>query len=163
MDRRVRETGIAYDIFADPTQPSQRWQLDLAPVVFSPGEWRWLEAALTQRAQLFDAILSDIYGEQRLMRQGLIPPELIYSDSSFLRPCQNLLPQAGGLRFYAADLARGADGQWRVIDSHSETLAGVGFALANRVVHTHVAGDLFKDCQCRPACRLFPEDAGGAD
>ena len=46
-------------------------------------------------------------------------------------------------RFYAADLARGADGKWRVIDNHAETLAGTGFALANRIVHTHVAGDLF--------------------
>ncbi len=50
------------------------------------------------------------------------------------------------MQFYAADLARGADGQWRIIDNHTETLAGVGYVLANRVVHTHVAGDLFKSC-----------------
>ncbi len=153
MDRRVRETGIAYDIFADPNRPAQRWQLDLAPVVFSHAEWRWLETALIQRARLFDAVLDDLYGEQRLMRQGLIPPELVFSDSSFLRPCQGVLPNAGGLQFYAADLARGADGHWRIIDSHTETLAGIGFALANRVVHTHVAGDVFKHCN---ATRLAP-------
>ncbi len=146
MDRRVREMGIAYDIFADPNTASQRWRLDLAPVVFSNAEWRWLEAALVQRARLFDALLSDLYGEQTLMREGAVPPELVFSDSAFLRPCQGILPNAGGLQFYAADLARGADGQWRVIDNHTETLAGAGFALANRVVHTHVAGDLFKQC-----------------
>lgn len=153
MDRRVRETGIAYDIFADPSKTSQRWQLDLAPVVFSHDEWRWLEAALTQRARLFDAVLQDLYGEQNLLRQGLIPPELIFSDRTFLRPCQEILPRAGGLQFYAADLARGIDGQWRIIDNHTETLAGMGFAVANRVVHTHIAGDLFKDCN---AVRLAP-------
>lgn len=146
MDRRVRETGIAYDIFADPHKTSQRWQLDLMPVVFSIAEWRWLETALLQRARLFDALLADLYGEQRLMREGLVPPELVFSDSAYLRPCQDILPNAGGLHFYAADLARGADGHWRIIDSHTETLAGVGFALANRVVHTHVVGDLFKSC-----------------
>ena len=146
LDRRVRETGIAYDIFSDPNKPSQRWQLDLAPVVFSSTEWRWLEAAMVQRARLFDALLSDIYGEQQLMRDGLVPPELVFADASYLRPCRGILPSAGGLQFYAADLARGADGQWRVIDNHTETLAGVGYALANRVVHTHVAGDLFKSC-----------------
>ena len=146
LDRRVRDTGIAYDIFADPNQTSQRWQLDLAPVVIGNDEWRWLQAALTQRARLFDAILSDLYGEQKLMRDGLVPPELVFSDSAFLRPCHDIVPDAGRLQFYAADLARGTDGQWRVIDSHTETLAGVGFALANRVVHTHVAGDLFKHC-----------------
>lgn len=145
MERRVRETGIAYDIFSDPTRPAQRWQLDLAPVMISSAEWRWLEAALIQRARLFNAMLADLYGEQVLMREGVVPPDLVFSDSAFLRPCQGILSQAG-LQFYAADLARGADGQWRVIDSHTETVAGVGYALANRVVHTQVAGDLFKHC-----------------
>lgn len=155
LDRRVRDTGIAYDIFSDPRSPSQRWQLDLTPVMISAAEWRWLEEALTQRARLFDAILADVYGEQRLMRQGLLPPELVYADAAFLRPCQGITSQAGGLHFYAADLARGADGQWRVIDNHAETLAGVGFALANRVVHTHVAGDLFKQCNATRLANYF--------
>ena len=59
--------------------------------------------------------------------------------------------------FYAADLARGDDGQWRVIDNHAETLAGIGFTLANRVVHTHVAGDIFKDCNARRLAPYFQE------
>ena len=146
LDRRVRETGIAHDIFADPNRVSQRWQLDLAPIILSSTEWQFLERGLIQRARLFDAILGDLYGEQRLMRDGLIPPELVFSDTTYLRPCQNILPRSGQLHFYAADLARGADGQWRVIDSHTETLAGLGFCLANRVVHTHTAGDIFKRC-----------------
>jgi uncharacterized circularly permuted ATP-grasp superfamily protein/uncharacterized alpha-E superfamily protein len=144
IDRRVRETGIAYDMFADPNAATQKWQLDLMPVVLSSVEWRWLATALTQRARLFDALLADLYGEQKLMRAGLVPPELVFSDNAFLRPCQGILDRAGPLRFYAADLARGADGQWRVIDNHLETLAGLGFVLANRVAHTHVTGDLFK-------------------
>lgn len=144
IDRRVRETGVAYDMFADPDKAAQKWQLDLMPIVFSSAEWRWLEAALVQRARLFDLLLADLYGPQELMRQGLVPPELVFSDSAYLRPCQGILDRAGPLRFYAADLARGADGKWRVIDNHLETLAGIGFVLANRVAHTHVTGDLFK-------------------
>ena len=146
LDRRVRETGIAFDIFADPRKLSQRWQLDLAPVIFSTAEWDSIETALIQRARLFDAVLCDLYGPQRLMREGVVPPELVFSDSTFLRPCQHNLIKSGQLHFYAADLARGADGKWRIIDNHTETLAGLGFALANRVVHTHIAGDLFKRC-----------------
>jgi uncharacterized circularly permuted ATP-grasp superfamily protein/uncharacterized alpha-E superfamily protein len=157
LDRRVRETGIAYDIFADPNATPQRWTLDLAPLVISHREWQWLETALIQRARLFDALLNDIYGAQHLLRQGLVPAELIFSDSAYLRPCSGILPEAGGLMFYAADLARGEDGDWRVIDSHTETLAGIGFALANRVVHTHVAGDLFKDCNARRLAAYFQD------
>ncbi len=157
MDRRVRDTGIAYDIFADPKKPSQHWQLDLAPVVFSSAEWRWLEAALVQRARLLDALLDDVYGAQVLLREGVLPPELAFADSAFLRPCQGIVPRSGGLQFYAADLARGADGQWRVIDNHTETLAGVGYALANRVVHTHVAGDIFKHCNALRLSAYFQD------
>ncbi len=157
LDRRVRETGIAYDIYADPSKPSQRWHLDLTPVIFSASEWHWLERALTQRARLFDAILNDVYGPQRLMRSGHVPPELVFSDSTYLRPCQHILPAAGQLQFYAADLARGLDGQWRVIDNHTETLAGLGFALANRVVHSHIAGDIFKQCNAVRLANYFQE------
>ncbi|HPG89210.1 MAG TPA: circularly permuted type 2 ATP-grasp protein, partial [Hyphomicrobium sp.] len=157
MDRRVRDTGIAYDIFSDPNKPSQQWQLDLAPVIISSAEWRWLEAALIQRARVFNALLNDIYGAQTLLREGIVPPELIFSDSAYLQACQGILPNAGGLQFYAADIARGADGQWRVIDNHTETLAGVGYALANRVVHTHVAGDLFKNCNAVRLSNHFQE------
>lgn len=151
--RRVRETGIDFDIFAHPTEPAQNWRLDLAPVLISPSEWRKLEQALSQRARLMDAILHDIYGEQRLMREGLIPPELVFADPTYLRPCQGIVSNAGPLRFFAADLARDHNGQWRVIDSHSETLAGIGFAVANRVVHSHVTGDWFRHCN---AVRLAP-------
>ncbi len=157
LARRVRETGIAYDIFADPHSAPQRWTLDLAPVVISASEWRGLEKALIQRARLFDALLNDVYGEQHLLRQGLVPAELIFSDPAYLLPCNGILPNAGGLIFYAADLARGDDGKWRVIDNHTETLAGIGFALANRVVHTHVAGDFFKDCNARRLAPYFQE------
>ena len=144
--RHVRKTGIAHDIFADPSARSQRWQLDLAPVIISSAEWLTLDAALVQRARLFDAMLGDLYGDQRVMREGLVPPELVFSDSSYLQACRNIHPSGGQLHFYAADLARGADGQWRVIDNHTETLAGLGFCLANRVVHTHIAGDIFERC-----------------
>jgi len=153
LNRRVREMGIAHDIFADPTQPGKRWDVDLVPLIFSGEQWRALEVALIQRARLLNAIVADTYGEQRLMRDGLIPPALIFSDSAYLSACQGIEPAAGHVQFYAVDLAREANGDWRVVDNHTETPAGVGYALANRVVHTHFAGDLFQKCN---ALRLAP-------
>jgi len=153
INRRVRDVGIAHDIFSDPYDANQRWCLNLLPFVISAREWRWLEAALTQRARLFNMILADIYGDQKLMRAGLIPPLLVHADPSFLPPCQGITPRNGHLQFFAADLARGADGQWRVIDNHAETIAGLGFILANRMVHAHFASDLLNDCG---AMRLAP-------
>ncbi len=153
LNLRVRETGIAHDLFADPTASAQPWRIDLVPLILPAGEWRVLERALIQRARLFEGILSDIYGPQRLMSSGLIPPELVFNDPSYLRPCQGLQPSTGFIQFFAVDLARSPDGRWRIIDTHAETPAGIGYALANRMVHTHVAGDIFSACN---ALRLAP-------
>ncbi|HXE69433.1 MAG TPA: circularly permuted type 2 ATP-grasp protein [Hyphomicrobiaceae bacterium] len=153
LNARVRETGIAYDLFSDPTSTTQPWRVDLVPLVIPANEWQGLERALIQRARLFEGVLADLYGPQRLLASGAIPHQLVFSDPSFLRPCQNLRPTGGYIQFFATDLARGPDGRWRVIDTHTETPAGIGYALANRMVHTNVAGDIFAACR---ALRLAP-------
>jgi len=150
---RVRETGIAHDLFADPTRNDQPWRLDLLPIIFPPRIWIEIESAILQRARLLEALLADVYGPQTLMRQGLIPPQLVFSDPAYLRACRHISPPGGRLQFFAADLARGPDGRWRVVDTHVETPAGIGYALANRMVLTHVSGDMFTAMR---ATRLAP-------
>ena len=143
INARVRETGIAHDLFADPSRNLQPWRLDLVPLVFAAKAWAQIEAAVIQRARLFEAMLADIYGPQETLRRGLVPPELIFNDPTYLRACQNIAPAAGRIQFFATDLARGQDGSWRVVDTHVETPAGIGYALANRGVLTQVSGDIF--------------------
>src|SRR5262245_19072677 len=153
LNARVRETGIAYDLFSDPARATQPWRIDLVPLLIPANEWHRLERALIQRARLFEAVLADLYGAQRLLASGAIPHQLVFSDPSYLRPCQGLRPPGGFIQFFAADIARGPDGSWRVIDTHAETPAGIGYALANRMVHTNVAGDIFAACK---VLRLAP-------
>ncbi len=143
INTRVRETGIAHDLFADPSRNHQPWRLDLVPLAFPVGAWWEIERAVIQRARLLEAVLSDIYGPQNLLRRGLIPPQLVFSDPSYLRACRHIGPDGGRIQFFAADLARGADGSWRVVDTHVETPAGIGYALANRTVLSHISGDVF--------------------
>jgi uncharacterized circularly permuted ATP-grasp superfamily protein/uncharacterized alpha-E superfamily protein len=161
LNHRVRETGIAHDLFADPNTTTPPWRIDLVPLIIPPAAWQELERALLQRARLFEAILADVYGPQQLLRSGAIPPQLVFNDPSYLRPCHGLRPRSGYLQFFAADLARDADGSWRVIDTHTETPAGLGYALANRMVHTHVAGDLFGACHALRLASFFQAIQGG--
>ena len=90
LNRRVREMGIAHDIFADPNSPGKRWEVDFVPLIFSNTEWHALEAAIIQRARLLNAILADAYGGQQLLREGLIPPALVFADPAFLSPCHGI-------------------------------------------------------------------------
>jgi uncharacterized circularly permuted ATP-grasp superfamily protein/uncharacterized alpha-E superfamily protein len=157
LNARVRETGIAHDLFSDPASAAQPWRIDLVPLIIAPEEWRFLEGALLQRARLFEALLADLYGPRRLLATGAIPDRLVFSDPSYLRPCYGLNGGVGYLQFFAADLARSPDGRWRVIDTHTETPAGLGYALANRMVHTNVAGDIFATCKAQRLAGFFQQ------
>lgn len=153
INTRVRETGIAHDLFADPSRNLQPWRLDLVPLVIPPATWATIEGGIIQRARLLEGFLADAYGAQETMKRGLIPPELVFSDPAYLRACQNIRPASGRIQFFAADIARGPDGNWRIVDTHVETPAGIGYALANRTVMTHVSGDMFSASK---AVRLAP-------
>ena len=151
LNARVRETGIAYDLFSDPTSTTQPWRVDLVPLVIPANEWQGLERALVQRARLFEGA-ADLDGAQRLLASGAIPHQLVFSDPSFLRPCKNLLPM-GDIFSSLQQTSPGAGWALARIDTHTETPAGIGYALANRMVHTNVAGDIFAACR---ALRLAP-------
>src|SRR5260370_29064418 len=103
-------------------------------MILPHGEWEQSEAAVAERAALLDRILDDIYGEQRLLKEGLLPPALVYAHAGYLRPCRGA-PVPGGVRLhlYAADLARSADGRWWVVSDRTQMPVGAGYALENRL------------------------------
>ncbi len=155
LRRIVRENGIAQDVFAEAHSPSEPWKIDLIPFVVSAEEWRFLEGALHQRARLFARILDDLYGGQNLLRAGHIPPQLILGDPAFLRPMHGIEPGRGRLSYFAVDFTRDAAGNWYVLDTHTETLAGLGFSLANRIVHSRVCSELFIASKARRLASFF--------
>jgi len=150
IQRRIVENGLTLDSFADLDHLEQPWRLDLLPLVFEATEWQRIERAMAQRMRMFEALLSDLYGDQSVLSEGLLPPSLVFNDPTFLRPLHGL--EAGETRrlmFMAVDLARDSKGQWRVIDTHAETTAGHGYALANRVVLAESSARLFRASNAR--------------
>jgi uncharacterized circularly permuted ATP-grasp superfamily protein len=114
--RSPRESGIAFDVHADPEDRRHAWRLDLVPVLLPDTEWDRIAAGVAQRARLIDAVLADLYGEQTLLRDGSLPAALFLGSPAFARPS---VEQGGDrrrfLHAYACDLARSADGGWMVL------------------------------------------------
>jgi uncharacterized circularly permuted ATP-grasp superfamily protein len=101
---------------------------------------------MKQRAYVLNKILEDIYGERRLLKEKIIPPELIYAHSGFLRPCDQIkLPGENQLILYASDLSRGPDGKVWVIRDRTQAPSGMGYALENRSALSRVLPELFKN------------------
>ncbi|WP_068400180.1 circularly permuted type 2 ATP-grasp protein, partial [Kribbia dieselivorans] len=124
-----------------------RWRLDPIPLVFEAQEWAPLEAALQQRARLFDAILADLYGPKRLLRDHLLPGEMFLGHDGYLLPAHGItLPGPRQLPIAAVDLAHGPDG-WTVVTDRTQAPSGIGYALANRRLVTRVMEPLFRDLQ----------------
>ena len=140
--RRIER--LLFEHFFDPQRGRHGWRLDLTPLVIDADTWATIEKAAVQRAALFNYLLADLYGAQTVISDGVLPATLIHSDMSFLRPLHGLSHGNHHLTFLALDFARDPAGNWRIIDTHTETPAGHGFALANRMVIAEVFDDLFR-------------------
>jgi uncharacterized circularly permuted ATP-grasp superfamily protein/uncharacterized alpha-E superfamily protein len=156
VQRQVRENGVTYNVYADPEGADRPWELDMLPLILPADEWAGIEAAVKQRAALLNRVLVDLYGEQRLLKDGLLPPALVYGHAGFLRPCRGIKAPGGVmLHLYAADLARAPDGRWWVIDDRTQAPSGAGYALENRLVISRLYADLFRDLRVQRLASFF--------
>jgi uncharacterized circularly permuted ATP-grasp superfamily protein/uncharacterized alpha-E superfamily protein len=156
VQRQVRENGVTYNVYADAEGADRPWELDMLPLVLPAEEWAGIEAAIRQRATLLNKVLVDVYGEQRLLAEGRLPPALVYGHAGFLRPCRGVRAPGGVmLHMYAADLARSPDGRWWVVDDRTQAPSGAGYALENRLVISRLYADLFRDLRVQRLAGFF--------
>jgi uncharacterized circularly permuted ATP-grasp superfamily protein/uncharacterized alpha-E superfamily protein len=154
--RMVRENGVTYNAYDGAAGLERPWQLDIAPFIISADDWTFLEAAVAQRARLADALLRDIYGEQQLLRGGVVPAQLVLGHPQYLRTLQNVRPQGGvHVHLYSADLTRANDGSWTVLASRADVPTGLGYALENRIVVSQTLPELFSELGVRRLASFF--------
>jgi uncharacterized circularly permuted ATP-grasp superfamily protein/uncharacterized alpha-E superfamily protein len=154
--RLLRENGVTYNVYDDPQGTARFWALDLVPVLVTSQEWSAIEQGLSQRAELLNQILADLYGPRTLINKGLLPPELVYTHPGFLRPCHGVRPPADCyLPLYAADLARAANGSVWVIGDRAQAPSGAGYALENRIVLSRILPSVYRDSHVHRVALFF--------
>ncbi len=155
--RIIREHGVTYNVYGDPQGMDRPWGLDFVPLVITAEEWARLEAGLKQRSRLFNLILADVYGgSQRLLRDGFLPPELVYANPGFLRHCHGIrVASEVYLHLLACDLGRSPDGQWWVLSDRTQAPSGAGYALENRTVVSRVLPEQIRDCNVQKLGGFF--------
>ncbi len=147
--RQLAESGASLNLADDRGKPS--WTFDPLPFVITPDEWSALEAGLVQRASLLEALLADLYGPQKLLAEGLVPPMLVHANRHFLRACRvtDARPPGRWLGQYAVDLVRLSSGKWHVLADHTEVPSGAGFALEIRRVLARSLPEAFRSIPVR--------------
>lgn len=144
--KKFKENGVTYNVYDSNNDSNRAWKLDVIPFLIHESEWKTIEKGLQQRACLLDLILKDLYGPQTLIKNGVIPAELVFDNSGFLLPCFDLEQNhPKKLLNYAVDLARGPDGKMWLLDNRSQSPSGAGYALENRIVMSKIVPELNKN------------------
>ena len=147
LKRLITDNGITYNVYSKAGN-TRKWTMDLLPLVFSQTEWSGLEQKLQQRADIIDKTLTDLYTDQKILQNAILPPFLVYANPSFLRSCYRIKPLGGHfVNLYAADIARSPDGSWWVLNDRIEAASGMGYVLENRMLSNRVFPEFFRDQQ----------------
>jgi uncharacterized circularly permuted ATP-grasp superfamily protein/uncharacterized alpha-E superfamily protein len=148
LARQIRDNGVTYNVYADADGPQRPWSLGLFPLIISPDSWQHIEAGITQRVRLLDRVMADVYGEQDLLTQGLLPPALVQGHPGYLRAMHGVKPVGGThLHVAAFDLARGPDGNWWVVSQRTQAPSGLGYLLENRLAISRLFPQAFASLQ----------------
>lgn len=151
----LEDNGVTYNVYNDPEGEGNRpWSLDPIPFMITKEEWKSVKQGIKQRAKLLNFILKDLYGERLLLKENIIPAEVIFTHKGFLSAADGMgLREDFQLYFYALDLARGPDGKMWVINDRTQAPSGLGYAIENRLTMNIAAKDFYEDHEVK---KLFP-------
>nr|WP_246414179.1 circularly permuted type 2 ATP-grasp protein [Microbacterium thalassium] len=138
----LADDGVTYAHRGGP----RPWRLDPLPLVFDAASWSRIEVGLAQRAELLNAIMTDLYGDQRLLSEGVIPAPAVFAHPGFVRAiARPSVADPHPLLLTGTDLGRDADGEWRVLADRVQAPSGLGYAMENRLVISRLLPDLYHE------------------
>ena len=155
VKRSLRENPSASTGQLMKTDASRIWELDPIPFVISESQWSGLSKGIEQRVRLLDLLIQDVYGDQKYLRQGLIPPELVFGSKSFVRPMQHAVPGERFIYLYAAQIVRNLSGDWMVLADRTQGPSGGGLAVENRLAISRVLERDFRDMKVMRLASFF--------
>jgi uncharacterized circularly permuted ATP-grasp superfamily protein/uncharacterized alpha-E superfamily protein len=154
--RFIHDNGVSHNVYGDPDGLDRPWSLDLIPLLIPSEQWDRLSAGMIQRAQLLDRLLADLYGPAETVMNGLLPPELLWANLGFLRPCHGSVGSDGRwLHLYSADIVRRADGEFQVLSDRTQAPSGAGYSLENRIVLSRTLSSEFRQCNVERLASFF--------
>ncbi len=142
--------GITFSVYADRRGVEKIFPFDLIPRTIPAAEWQALETGLVQRVRALNLFLHDVYHEQRILREGVIPADLVLGSKGFRKEMIGFTPPGGVyVHICGTDLIRNTDGAFLVLEDNGRTPSGVSYVLENRAVMKRVFPQLFADIRVK--------------
>ncbi|MEJ2816686.1 MULTISPECIES: circularly permuted type 2 ATP-grasp protein [unclassified Caulobacter] len=157
LERSFLLQGITFTVYGADSATERIIPTDLFPRILPAQEWAKIEAGLTQRLQALNMFLADIYGEQQILMDGVVPRELVLGAPSYRREMQNLyVPHKAYANVCGSDLIRGQDGEFAVLEDNLRVPSGVSYMLANRDASKRTFPSAYREAGVRPVER-YPD------
>jgi uncharacterized circularly permuted ATP-grasp superfamily protein len=150
-ERALLTLGITFNVYSNEDQSEKIFPFDIVPRIIQAEEWQRLEQGLKQRIYALNCFIDDVYNEQKILKDGIVPAELILSAAGFRKPCVGLKPPGGiWCHITGTDLVRGGDGEYYVLEDNLRCPSGVSYVLENRLLMKHTFPMVFDACSVQP-------------
>src|SRR5256884_9130190 len=150
-ERLLLQLGITFNVYGDSAGAERIFPFDLIPRIIPAAEWDYIERGLKQRIHALNAFIHDIYHDQKILKDGAIPAEVVTSAVSYRKQCHGLNPPWGvWCHITGTDLVRDRDGQYYVLEDNLRVPIGVSYVLENREVLKRIFPRVFEGLSVRP-------------
>lgn len=154
---QIQRDGVTFNPHGDG-QDSRPWMLDAIPMVLAEQEWNQLSGQICQRARVLEALVKDLLGEQRLLREKIIPPDLLFGHPAWYPAYQGLNGKDDrSLTYSVTDIARAADGKWWATGDRTRSPFGLGYVLENRIITTRMLSGAFRQLPIRRLAGFYAQ------
>jgi uncharacterized circularly permuted ATP-grasp superfamily protein len=150
-DTAFLQQGITFTVYGDRSGTERIFPYDLLPRVLTAAEWRTIERGLTQRLTALNLFLADIYHDARILAEGVVPRELVYTAQHYRREMRGIhVPRGVYVSVAGIDLVRLPDGSFAVLEDNLRVPSGVSYMLTNRQIFKRVFPQLLADYEIQP-------------
>ncbi|CCH02628.1 protein of unknown function DUF404 [Fibrella aestuarina BUZ 2] len=150
-ERTLMSMGITFNVYSEGEGTERIMPIDIIPRIIESAEWDQMEQGLIQRIKALNLFIHDLYNEQRILNDGVVPRELIESSKCFLEPCLGLRPPKDiWCHITGTDLIRGDDGEFMVLEDNLRCPSGVSYMLENRELTKQTFPEVLAQTGVRP-------------
>lgn len=145
-DLAIKEMGISFTVYSEKDGTIDRnWPFDIVPRIILKSEWRKIESGLKQRVKALNLFINDLYNDQKIIKDGVFPAEVLADSKNFIKECVGFTPEGGiWAHICGSDLVRDANGTMYVLEDNLRVPSGVSYMLENREVTKKVFPELFE-------------------
>ena len=147
----IIEMGITFTVYSDEGNIDRAWPFDIIPRIIENNEWHLIGSGLKQRLTALNCFINDVYNRQLIIKEGVIPDNIITSSNNFLSECIGMQPKHGAwANICGSDLVRDKDGTVYVLEDNLRVPSGVSYMIENRVITKKVFPELLQNLDVLP-------------